>query len=181
VPLRRGNFSSVNKFETPYGFSVLQKKFDDPKSAVAEQLAYQVSEKMGLHLVPPTKAKGKVINQLFLDGYESKSLDKPPKAKLFNYLVNQGDDNTGNRLWDSENNVMLIDHESAFGDGKLPHLKGALDGRPRSEFFTDDEWTKFKNTEKDEWKQLLNEKNAFSKNEVNAFLERVKYVKKKFN
>jgi hypothetical protein len=181
VLIRKGDSSTVNKFETPYGFSVLQKKFNDTRPAVAEQLAYQVSEKLGLHLVPPTKAKGKAISQLFLDGYESKSLDKPPKAKLFDYLVNQGDDNTGNRLWDSGNNVMLIDHESAFGDGKLPDLKKALEGRPRAEFFTDDEWTKFKNTEKDEWKQLLNEKNTFSKNEVNAFLERVKYVKKKFN
>jgi insecticidal toxin complex protein TccC len=81
-----------------------------------------VSERLGLHLVPPTKAKAKSMIQQDITNSRSNTQARrtlPDEARLFYYLINEFDDNSGNQLWDSRGNVFLIDHEAAFSEKKM--------------------------------------------------------------
>ncbi|NWE80445.1 hypothetical protein, partial [Pseudomonas yamanorum] len=103
------------------GIQFFVKKMQSPKESQSEAFAYEVSERLGFHFVPPTRSKAKsMIQQRVLDDktntYERKEL--PESAKLFYFLINEFDDNSGNQLWDAQGNAYLIDHEDAFSEKK---------------------------------------------------------------
>ncbi|WP_226488400.1 RHS repeat domain-containing protein [Pseudomonas sp. B20] len=93
------------------------KKVNFSTGAQREELAFIVSHKLKLNLVPPTIAKAKIaVQQMIVGGKKNTTsgVKFPEDAKFFYYLVNQIDDNSGNQLWRQDGSVYLIDHESTF-------------------------------------------------------------------
>jgi insecticidal toxin complex protein TccC len=159
--------------------SFIVKKMHSPIGPQIEELSYLVSEKLGLHLVPPTKAKAKSMIQQEVVGASSGTKQRselPEVARLFYYLINEFDDNSGNQLWDASGNVYLIDHEAAFSSSK--NTVYDLSTIDLSKAFDAELWDRFKSISGNEWKNLItNNYSALSKGQVAAFLGRIQSTK----
>ncbi|WP_310650446.1 RHS repeat-associated core domain-containing protein, partial [Pseudomonas sp. FW300-N2A2] len=157
------------------GVGFFVKKMQSPEGPQREELAYTVSEMLNFHLVPPTKAKAKsmVQQEVIVAGADTKERRiLPEAAKLFYFLINEFDDNSGNQLWDALGNVYLIDHESAFSENKNSIYN--LSAVDLSKAFNAERWDKFKSIGNAEWKSIISEKySTLSKGEVKAFVGRI--------
>ena len=171
----RGNNSIYQVNSDVQGVQFLVKKMQSPKESQSEAFAYEVSERLGFHFVPPTQAKAKSMIQQRVMNISTNTKERralPERAKLFYYLINEFDDNSGNQLWDTQGNIYLIDHESAFSEMKNATYN--LNNIELSEAFNAETWEKFNNTAIKDWKNLLTEKfPTFSKVETKAFLGRI--------
>ncbi|MEE1923503.1 RHS repeat-associated core domain-containing protein [Pseudomonas sp. 148P] len=162
------------------GIDFIVKKMHSPERALREELAYRVSEALGFHVVPPAKARAKSLVQQRVPnikdarGSERKLSDR---EKLFYFLINEFDDNSGNQLWDEEGGVQLIDHEAAFTtrDNAVYNLStidltSALDKTA---------WERFKGIGAAEWKKVLGgDRPKLPKAEAKAFMTRVDATRK---
>ncbi len=157
------------------GVGFLVKKMQHPEGPQREEFAYKVSERLGLHLVPPTKAKAKSMIQQEITGSRNNTQGRkalPEEARLFYYLINEFDDNSGNQLWDLHGNVFLIDHEAAFSAKKNSTYN--LSTIDLTKAFNAERWDQFKAVSRQDWKTLISEKySTFSKKDMNAFLDRI--------
>ncbi|WP_256346809.1 RHS repeat domain-containing protein [Pseudomonas gingeri] len=171
----RGNNTIYQADTDVQGVQFFVKKMQSPKESQSEAFAYEVSERLGFHFVPPTKSKAKsMIQQRVMDvktnTQERRGLSE--SAKLFYFLINEFDDNSGNQLWDAQGNIYLIDHESAFSERKNAVFN--LQAIDLSKAFNAERWEKFNSISSDEWKSLLVDKySTFSKGDTKAFLGRV--------
>ncbi|CAG8867245.1 RHS repeat domain-containing protein [Pseudomonas fluorescens] len=157
------------------GVGFLVKKMQHPEGPQREEFAYEVSERLGLHLVPPTKAKAKSMIQQEITSSRSNTQARgtlPEEAKLFYFLINEFDDNSGNQLWDFHGNVFLIDHEAAFSAQK--NVTYNLSRIDLTKAFNAERWDQFKAVSRQDWKTMMSEKySTFSTREMNAFLDRI--------
>jgi len=173
--------------------------------AYREVLAYRLSEKLGLHLVPPTWVKDNVVVQLWLVdfhneiGYGSAS-DLSAAGQMFHYIVDQPDDNPRHRLrytsmCTERNILMLINHAQAFWAQKIDplHIKYLNDTLPTvrheiidkkikdinvGNIFTQEKWEQFLFTSADQWQTWLTNEASFLTAEDHAeFLRRIEVVK----
>jgi len=171
----RGNNSIYQADSDVQGIQFLVKKMQSPKESQSEAFAYEVSERLGFHFVPPTQAKAKSMIQQRVTNTSTNTKERhalPERAKLFYYLINEFDDNSGNQLWDTQGSIYLIDHESAFSEKKNATYN--LNNIELSEVFNTETWEKFNNTTIKDWKNLLAEKfSTLSKLETKAFLSRI--------
>jgi hypothetical protein len=106
----------------------------------SEIAAYELDRLLGLDMVPPTVQRRVGDNlasvQLWVEGcrmikdVDQKACPKPNewavqvwRQRLFDNLIANIDDNSGNILVDSEWNLILVDHSRAFGSDKMPFEK----------------------------------------------------------
>lgn len=166
-------------------FPIVLKKMHDHELALREQLAYNVSEFLGFHLVPPTVARrGNMMTQVFLEGFTpgTRQPGTPAilsdRAKVFYYIINQKDDNEGNQMRDSLGTLMIIDNESAFDTSPSLEYERALTTVLMSNVFTASMWEDFSSKGKKEWAALLEQKKSpLSKDEFKSFVARIERVK----
>ncbi|WP_256261624.1 RHS repeat domain-containing protein [Pseudomonas gingeri] len=171
----RGNNTIYQVDSSVEGIQFFVKKMQSPKESQSEAFSYEVSERLGFHFVPPTRSKAKsMVQQRVMDvktnTYERKEL--PESAKLFYFLINEFDDNSGNQLWDAQGSAYLIDHEAAFSEKKNAVFN--LQNIDLAKVFDAERWEKFNSINVKEWKSLMAEKySTLSKGEANAFLGRI--------
>lgn len=176
----RLNNSLYKASSTVEGVDFVVKKMHSPERAQREELAYRVSEVLGFHVVPPAKARAKSLVQQMMPnikgaGHSERKLSA--RDKLFYFLINEFDDNSGNQLWDEAGDVQLIDHEAAFstrGNGvynlSTVDLASAFDQRS---------WERFKAIGPAEWKSVLGgDMPKIGKGEAKAFMARINDTRK---
>jgi len=188
VPFKSRYNNSLYKIEGSE-IPIVMKRMQSPKAAFLEELAYRVSEKLGVHLVPPTIARKRSILQPLLEGYTEekkisasekkvRGVEIPGNAKLFYYLVNQLDDNQGNRMWSGDATLMLIDHENTFSPRNSATHEGAIRNIRMDEVFTDETWRRFLSIPASEWRALCHTEHlSLSDDAIAGFLARIEHVK----
>ncbi|MCJ8206618.1 RHS repeat-associated core domain-containing protein [Pseudomonas sp. RGM2987] len=171
----RGNNTIYQADSDVEGVRFFIKKMQSPKESQSEAFAYEVSERLGFHFVPPTQSKAKSMIQQRVMNIKTNTQERkmlPEAAKLFYFLINEFDDNSGNQLWDAHENVYLIDHEAAFSEQKNAAFN--LRTINLANIFDAERWEKFNSVSVKEWKSLIAEKySTLSKGEANAFLRRI--------
>ncbi len=162
------------------GIDFIVKKMHSPERAQREELAYQISEALGFHVVPPAKARAKsLVQQMVPNIKDSRRSERTPSARdrLFYFLINEFDDNSGNQLWDDSGGVQLIDHEAAFSTRKNAVYN--LSTIDLTSAFDPSSWVRFKAIDDLEWKSILGgDTPKISKVEAKAFIARIHDTKK---
>lgn len=155
------------------------KKVNFSTGAQREELAFIVSHKLKLNLVPPTIAKAKIaVQQMIVGGKRNTTsgIKFPEDAKFFYYLVNQIDDNSGNQLWRQDGSVYLIDHESTFSTTN--NQAYALENIDLLSVFDEARWGAFNSIGGGEWRKIISQSGSTLKAaEIDAFLHRVAQTK----
>jgi hypothetical protein len=102
----------------------------------------------------------------------------PPLAKVFNFLVNQGDDNLGNRMWDQYGNIMLVDHKSTFRhQASFAHVR-LIESILMDRVFTEKTWKRFHSISNDDWRGLFRGTAvSLAEDAVEGFLSRLQHIK----
>jgi hypothetical protein len=108
-----------------------------------EVAAYQLSKVLGWPRIPPTVVRRKAPHgigavQLFIDadnrhflGENNRRTDSWLRVALFDVITNNADRKSGHCLFDSENNIWVIDHGLTFHvDQKLRTVIWEFAGRP---------------------------------------------------
>ncbi|WP_256664686.1 RHS repeat domain-containing protein [Pseudomonas sp. SZ57] len=155
------------------------KKVNFSTGAQREELAFIVSHKLKLNLVPPTIAKAKIaVQQMIVGGKKNTTsgVKFPEDAKFFYHLVNQIDDNSGNQLWRQDGSVYLIDHESTFST--INNQAYTLENIDLLSVFDVDRWAAFNSIGGGEWRKIIAQSGSTLKDaEIDAFLHRVAQTK----
>ncbi|MGI9276212.1 MAG: hypothetical protein ACR2PT_15405, partial [Endozoicomonas sp.] len=126
---------------------------------IRSEQVHLFTKEIGLNITPNYIRKGRMEFQLYVEnGMTGKELgileDELPELNLLDWLIFQGDRNSGNFLITPEGNILAIDNGDALTGGDI----GIIDEIGKKEYmslFTDKIWLSFSNRTDDEWNDLF--------------------------